>query len=163
MYERKDNINWDEYFMGVALLAAQRSKDPGTQVGACIVSEDKVILSTGYNGFVRGLNDAEHNWSRENVENMLGCKYDYVVHAEINAILNAGGKSLKGATLYTKLYPCYECAKAIIQAGVSEVVYLNDTATGNFKFNISEYMFNTVGVKVRQFKTDKPGLTVSFI
>lgn len=162
MFERNDNITWDEYFMGVALLAAQRSKDPGTQVGTCIVSPDKVILSTGYNGFVRGLDDKHHNWSREYVDGCIGCKYDYVVHAEINAILNAGGKSLKDATLYTKLFPCYECAKAIIQSGIREIVYLNKTATGDFKFDVSESMFNEVGITCRKFETDKSELCLSF-
>ena len=115
--KRTDYISWDEYFMGVALLAAKRSKDPSTQVGACIVDDNNVILSTGYNGFPVGCSDDEFSWSRIGEDT----KYAYVVHAELNAILNSGGKSLRGARLYVVLFPCNECAKAIIQSGIKEV------------------------------------------
>ena len=108
--------------MGVALLAAKRSKDPNTQVGACIVDSNNIILSTGYNGFPYGCSDDLYPWEREGEDT----KYNYVVHAELNAILNARGKNLKGARLYVDLFPCNECAKAIIQSGIGEVVYLYD-------------------------------------
>ena len=110
--KRTDYISWDEYFMGVALLAARRSKDPNTQVGACIVSPDNIILSTGYNGLPCSCSDDVFPWEREGAET----KYPYVVHAELNAILNAGGRVLRGARLYVALFPCNECAKAIIQS-----------------------------------------------
>ena len=106
--KRTDYISWDEYFMGVALLASMRSKDPSTQVGACIVGPDNIILSTGYNGFPRGCSDDEFPWAREGAETET--KYPFVVHAELNAILNAGGKSLRGARIYVALFPCNECA-----------------------------------------------------
>ena len=112
--KRQDYISWDEYFMGVALLASCRSKDPNTQVGACIVSPENIILSTGYNGFPVGCSDDEYPWEREGEHT----KYPYVVHAELNAILNASGKSLRGARIYVDLFPCNECAKAIIQSGI---------------------------------------------
>ena len=120
--KRTNYISWDEYFMGVALLAAQRSKDPNTQVGACIVSQDNIILSTGYNGLPNSCSDDEFPWERQGRRQ----KYPYVVHAELNAILNSGGRVLKGAKLYVALFPCNECAKAIIQSGIREVIYLSD-------------------------------------
>lgn len=124
MSKRKDYISWDEYFMGVALLASQRSKDPSTQVGACIVNDDNRIMSVGYNGFPRGCSDDEFPWEREG--ETTHTKYPYVCHAELNAILNAGGNSLKGCRIYVALFPCNECAKAIIQCGIKEVVYISD-------------------------------------
>ena len=123
--KREGYISWDEYFMGVALLAAERSKDPNTQVGACIVDEDNRIVSTGYNGFPYGCSDDEYPWSREG-KNAEDTKYGYVVHAELNAILNARGRSVVGTRLYVALFPCNECAKAIIQSGIREVIYLSD-------------------------------------
>ena len=120
--KRTDYISWDEYFMGVALLAARRSKDPNTQVGACIVSPDNIILSTGYNGLPCCCSDDVFPWEREGAET----KYPYVVHAELNAILNAGGRVLRGARLYVALFPCNECAKAIIQSGIREIIYFSD-------------------------------------
>ena len=110
--KRQDYISWDEYFMGVSLLAAKRSKDPNTQVGACIVDSNHVILSTGYNGFPLGCSDDELPWARTGEDT----KYPYVVHAELNAILNSGGKSLRDATIYVGLFPCNECAKTIISS-----------------------------------------------
>ena len=120
--KRTDYISWDEYFMGVALLAARRSKDPNTQVGACIVSPENIILSTGYNGLPCCCSDDVFPWEREGAET----KYPYVVHAELNAILNAGGRVLRGARLYVALFPCNECAKAIIQSGIREIIYFSD-------------------------------------
>ena len=113
--KRKDYINWDEYFMGVAKLSGLRSKDPNTQVGCCIVSQDNKILSMGYNGLPKGCSDDEFPWVREG-EDPLKTKYVYTVHSELNAILNFRGGSLEGAKLYVSLFPCNECAKAIIQS-----------------------------------------------
>ena len=149
--KRKDYISWDEYFMGVALLSGERSKDPNSQVGACIVSEDNKILSIGYNGFPRNCDDDKFNWERNPVDD-LGPKYDYVVHAELNAILNSGSNDLNGSTLYTKLFPCNECAKAIIQSGISRVVYLSmPESKDHLKFKQSQQMFIAAGVKFEQF------------
>ena len=146
-------ITKSEFYMGTALLAAQRSKDPKTKVGCCIVDPDGVILSTGYNGFPTGIPDSEGNWTKE--PDFFGnTKHDYVVHSEINGILNASGKSLKGATMYTTLFPCKECAKAIIQAGIKHVVYLKDTGTDHFKTDFSKRLFNKTGVDWSQFIID---------
>ena len=117
--KRSDYITWDEYFMGVAELSAKRSKDPSTQVGACIVSQDNKILSMGYNGFPKGCSDDEFPWGKEcEKEDPYNAKYFYSTHSELNAILNYRGGSLEGSKLYVTLFPCNECAKAIIQAGI---------------------------------------------
>lgn len=147
---RKEYINWDEYFMGIALLSAQRSKDPKTQVGACIVSEDNRILSIGYNGFPNGINDHEYPWNSESPENYPECKKDwYVVHSELNAILNYKGESLKGTKIYVTLFPCNECAKAIIQSGINKIVYLDDK--DNIKTKISKKMLKDAGVIYKKY------------
>lgn len=156
--KRTDYISWDEYFMGVALLAARRSKDPNTQVGACIVDSNNVILTTGYNGFPNGCSDDEFPWAREGEVT----KYPYVVHAELNAILNASGKSLRGSRLYVALFPCNECAKAIIQAGVGEVVYLSDKYADTPGTKASKMMLTAAGVKLTQFKPSITELTLDF-
>ncbi len=122
MNERKDYLKWDEYFMCLAQVCALRSKDPNTRVGACLVDENNKVISLGYNGMPTGCVDSKMPWSRED-EEMLNTKYPYVCHAELNAILNAGGKSTKNATIYTTLFPCNECAKTIIQSGVVKVIY----------------------------------------
>ncbi len=153
-----DYINWDEYFMGVALLAAKRSKDPNTQVGACIVDGNNIILSTGYNGFPYGCSDDVFSWEREGDDT----KYNYVVHAELNAILNARGKNLKGAKLYVDLFPCNECAKAIIQSGIAEIVYLYDKYADTPATVASKKMLQSAGVKLTVFKTDKKEITLDF-
>ena len=154
--KRTDYISWDEYFMGVALLAAMRSKDPNTQVGACIVNKDNVILSTGYNGFPKGCSDDEFPWEREGEET----KYPYVVHAELNAILNSGGKDLRGASIYVALFPCNECAKAIIQSGIGEVVYLSDKYANTDATLASKRMLTTAGVKLRCLKPAISSITL---
>ena len=158
--KRTDYISWDEYFMGVALLASMRSKDPSTQVGACIVGPDNIILSTGYNGFPRGCSDDEFPWAREGAETET--KYPFVVHAELNAILNAGGKSLRGARIYVALFPCNECAKSIIQAGISEVIYLSDKYANTPGTRMSKRMLNAAGVKLRQLQPSREELTLNF-
>lgn len=148
--KRTDYISWDEYFMGIAVLAAKRSKDPNTQVGACIVSPDNVILSTGYNGFPYGCSDDEFPWAREGEDT----KYPYVVHAELNAILNARGRSLTGARIYVALFPCNECAKAIIQSGITEVIYLSDKYAATPATLASKRMLRAAGVQLRRLETD---------
>lgn len=123
MKKRTDYIDWDTYFMGVALLSSLRSKDPNTQVGACIVNQDKRIVGIGYNGFPYGCDDDEYPWNNEG--DFINTKYPYVVHAETNAILNST-TSLKNCTLYVTLFPCHECCKLLIQSGIREIVYLED-------------------------------------
>ncbi len=159
--KREDYISWDEYFMGVALLAAKRSKDPGTQVGACIVSPQKVILSTGYNGFPYGCSDDEFPWAREGSPN--DTKYPFVVHAELNAILNAKGKSLEGSTIYVALFPCNECAKAIIQSGIKEVIYLSDKYAQTDSVIASKRMFTAAGVKFTRLTPTRETITLDFV
>lgn len=160
MDKRTDYISWDEYFMGVALLASQRSKDPSTQVGACIIDADKRILSTGYNGFPQGCSDDSFPWNRD--ESLGETKYQYVVHAELNAILNASGKQLAGSTLYVCLFPCNECAKSIIQSGVREVVYLSDKYHDTPSVVASRKMLEAAGVVCRQIKPTKASLVLNF-
>jgi Deoxycytidylate deaminase len=122
--KREDYIKWGEYFMGVAQLAAQRSKDPNTQVGACIVNDDNMILSVGYNGLPAGCSDDDFPWAREGEE--YDTKYVYVCHAELNAILNSGTSDLRGATIYVSLFPCEGCTKALIQKGIKKIIYASD-------------------------------------
>ena len=147
--KRQDYISWDEYFMGVAKLSALRSKDPNTQVGACIVSRDNKILSMGYNGFPIGCSDDALPWAREGEE--LDRKYVYTVHSELNAILNYRGGSLDGAKLYVTLFPCNECAKAIIQSGIREVVYACDKYADTTSVAASKRMLRTAGVVLREY------------
>ncbi len=151
MGKREDYISWDEYFMGVAKLSGMRSKDPNTQVGACIVSSDNKILSMGYNGFPIGCSDDEFSWSRE--AEGLDSKYLYSTHSELNAILNYRGGSLDGAILYVSLFPCNECAKAIIQAGIREVVYDSDKYGDTVSTQASKRMLSTAGVKFRKYES----------
>ena len=157
--KRADYISWDEYFMGIAMLAARRSKDPSTQVGACIVSPDNIIISTGYNGMPHGCDDNEFPWNRDGEEN----KYAYVVHAELNAILNANGRDLRGSRLYVALFPCNECAKAIIQSGVKEVVYLSDKYKDTMGNLASKRMLSAAGVKCTQLKAATKSITIDLI
>ncbi|MCD7756514.1 MAG: dCMP deaminase family protein [Firmicutes bacterium] len=157
--KRTDYISWDEYFMGIAILAAHRSKDPNTQVGACIVSPDNIIISTGYNGMPKGCSDDEFPWSRVGEDT----KYPYVVHAELNAILNANGRDLRGSRLYVALFPCNECAKAIIQCGVKEVLYLSDKYADSPETQASKRMLAAAGVKYTQMTTDLKTLTLDFV
>lgn len=155
--KRENYITWDEYFMGVAMLAARRSKDPNTQVGACIVSTDNIIISTGYNGLPNGCSDDEYPWDREGEDT----KYPYVVHAELNAILNANGRDLRGSRLYVALFPCNECAKAIIQAGVKEVLYLSDKYANTPATIASKRMLTSAGVTFRQLRPETKSITLS--
>ena len=146
--KRQDYISWDEYFMGVAMLSGMRSKDPNTQVGACIVSDKHKILSMGYNGFPTGCSDDDFPWVREGDDN----KYFYSTHSELNAILNYRGGSLEGSTIYVTLFPCNECAKAIIQSGIKELIYLSDKYHDTHASIASRRMFNMTGVKYRAYQ-----------
>ena len=152
---RKEYLSWDEYFMGIAKLSALRSKDPSTQVGACIVSDDNRILSIGYNGAPNGFSDSYFPWDREG--DNLHTKYFYVVHAELNAILNFRGsrKDLVNSKVYVALFPCNECAKAIIQSGIKEVIYLSDKYKDSDNVIASKKMFDMCGVKYRHLNINK--------
>lgn len=148
--KRKDYISWDEYFMGLALLSAMRSKDPNSQVGACIVNKDNKIVSVGYNGAPIGYDDDKDMiWEREG--DFLNTKYAYVCHSELNAILNAQN-SVKDCKLYVTLFPCNECAKALIQAGIKEVIYLSDKYNGTESNIASKKMLDTCKIKYKQYK-----------
>ena len=157
--KRQGYITWDDYFMGVALLAAERSKDPNTQVGACIVDNDNRILSTGYNGFPLGCSDDEFPWEREG--DTTETKYPYVVHAELNAILNARGKTLSGSKLYVALFPCNECAKAIIQSGIKEVIYLSDKYHDTPLTQASRRMLESAGIILTKSKPTKAQIVLN--
>ncbi|MDD3841597.1 MAG: dCMP deaminase family protein [Bacilli bacterium] len=151
-------INWDEYFMGIAQLSALRSKDPSTQVGACIVDDDKKVVSIGYNGMPRHIDDCQLSWEKgEGLNN----KYLYVCHAEMNAILNTrNGTALRGCTLYVSLFPCNECAKAIIQVGIKEIVYVSNKYKDSFAVQASMRMLNLAGVKIRQYEGREIAISV---
>lgn len=151
--KREDYISWDEYFMGIAILSTYRSKDPNTQVGACIVNDENKIVSIGYNGSPRGLNDDDMPWERNG--DFINTKYAYVCHSELNAILNYNG-SLKGTRIYVTLFPCNECAKVIVQAGIKEVIYLSDKYNGTESNIVSKKILDSVGIKYREYtKTNK--------
>jgi dCMP deaminase len=146
--KRDDYISWDEYFMGIAMLSSKRSKDPSTQVGACIVDKDNKVVGIGYNGFPIGCSDDNLPWERQ-ADDANQTKYPYVVHAEANAILNST-KDLHGARIYVDLFPCNECAKLIIQSGIKEVVFLSDKYRDTDSVKASRKMFNLSGVRERQ-------------
>ncbi|WP_022819911.1 deoxycytidylate deaminase [Fusobacterium russii] len=156
---RKNYINWDDYFMGLALLSAMRSKDPNTQVGACIVNADKRVVGIGYNGLPRGCEDNDFPWEREG--DFLETKYPYVCHAELNAILNSI-KSLDGCTMYVALFPCNECTKAIIQSGIKEIVYLSDKYNGTDANKASKKMLDAAEVKYRKLETERKEIILNF-
>lgn len=159
--KREDYITWDEYFMGIALLSAERSKDPSTQVGACIVSENNKILSTGYNGMPIGCNDDEMPWERE-AEKPNDTKYPFVCHAELNAILNSPSLiDNKNAKIYVALFPCNECAKAIIQSGIKEIIYASDKYAQTDAVIASKMMLDRAGVKYRKYESKGKKLTLS--
>ncbi|MGL4624293.1 MAG: deoxycytidylate deaminase [Culicoidibacterales bacterium] len=145
--KRTDCLDWDQYFMGIALLSAQRSKDPSTQVGACIVNQNQRIVGIGYNGFPYGCHDDDFPWQRQGEP--LETKYPYVVHAELNAILNSS-ENLRGASVYVSLFPCNECAKAIIQSGIRELIYMSDKYEGSLENQASKRMLAAAGVVWRQ-------------
>lgn len=154
--KRTNAISWEVYFMGMAHLSALRSKDPSTQVGAVIVDDDHKVVSIGYNGFPKGCSDDEYPWDREG--DSLSSKYVYVVHAELNAILNSP-RSVKGCTLYVSLFPCHECAKAIIQSGIKEIVYESDKYASTDSIVASKRMLTSAGVDIKQ-STNLVNITV---
>ena len=158
--KRIDHISWDEYFMGVAVLSALRSKDPNTQVGACIVNEDKKIVGVGYNGFPIGCSDDDLPWDREG--EWLDTKYPYVCHAELNAILNSINGNLKNCTIYVDLFPCNECAKAIIQSGIKKVVYLSDKYKDTDSTKASKKMFSEAKVEFVQLQINENEIILKF-
>lgn len=158
--KRADHLSWDEYFMGVAMLSGMRSKDPNSQVGACIVSQDNKILSMGYNGLPNGCSDDEYPWAREG-DDPLETKYVYAVHSELNAILNYGGGNLKGAKIYVSLFPCNECAKAIIQAGIKEVIYDSDKYDDTASVIASKRMMDSAGVRYYQYHRTEREITIT--
>ena len=156
MSKREDYINWDEYFMGVAMLSAMRSKDPNTQVGACIVSPEQKIMSMGYNGFPSGCSDDEFTWAREGEDN----KYFYSTHSELNAILNYRGGSLEGAKMYVSLFPCNECAKAIIQSGIRKIIFDSEKYSGTDPDIAAKKMFQAAGVVCEKYDSSGRKLVV---
>lgn len=150
--KREDYISWDTYFMGIAMLSAMRSKDPSTSVGACIVSPENKILSLGYNGMPRGCSDDEYPWEREGEP--LDTKYLFVCHAELNAILNYSGAKMKDAKIYTTLFPCNECTKALIQAGIREVIYGSDKYADTDVVKASKRMMHSAAIKFREYQPE---------
>ena len=170
--KRKDYLSWDEFFMSIAKLSAGRSKDPSTQVGACIVSSDNRVLSTGYNGAPNNFNDDLFPWAREGEP--LETKYMFVCHAEANAIDNYRGnkKEFEGARIYVDLFPCNECAKRIIQSGIKEIIYLSDKYADTDATKASKILFDTCGVTYRQLDKEhqkhievslEPNQTIKYI
>ena len=149
MPKRENYIGWDEYFMGVALLSGERSKDPNSQVGACIVSEDNKILSIGQNGFPKGCSDDEISWEREGA--FVETKYPYVCHGELNAILNYTGTTLRNSRIYVALFPCNECTKALIQSGISEIIYYSDKYAGTDSVIAAKRMLDSAGITYRPY------------
>lgn len=159
MDKRNEYISWDEYFMGIAFLSAMRSKDPSTQVGACIIDEDKKIIGIGYNGFPIGSSDDNMPWGKNG--DFLETKYPYVVHAELNAILNSI-KSLKNSTIYVTHFPCNECAKAIIQSGIKKVIFYSDKHKDRDTTKASQKMFENAGVEIVHQKINKKEINILF-
>ncbi|GAV80773.1 dCMP_cyt_deam_1 domain-containing protein [Cephalotus follicularis] len=163
--KRKGYLSWDDYFMAIAFLSAQRSKDPNRQVGACLVSKNGVILGIGYNGFPRGCSDDKLPWAKKSkTDNPLETKYLYVCHAEVNAILNTNHASAAGQRLYVTMFPCNECAKIIIQAGVSEVVYFVEKRSNNsdIVYIASHKLLSMAGIKVRKHQPQMNQILLKF-
>lgn len=158
--KRQDYISWDEYFMGVALLSALRSKDPNTQVGACIVNDKNKIVGAGYNGLPIGCNDDAFPWDKQG--DFMDTKYPFICHAELNAILNNIGMELRGCKIYTALFPCNECTKAIIQSGITEVIYLSDKYAGTDTAKASRLMLDTAGITYRKVQVSISKLILSY-
>ncbi|MBE6857328.1 MAG: dCMP deaminase family protein [Ruminococcus sp.] len=158
--KRNDYITWDEYFMGVAMLSAQRSKDNSTQVGACIVNNEKKIVAVGYNGMPTGCCDDDMPWDRQ-ADSALDTKYPFVCHAELNAILNSNSASLKDCTVYVTLFPCNECAKAIIQSGIRRIVYADNKYADSDSVKASCILFDKCGVRYEEYKPSGKTLSIS--
>ena len=158
--KRSDYISWDEYFMGIAILSAQRSKDNSTQVGACIVNNEHKIVSVGYNGMPTGCSDDDMPWEREGASS-LDTKYPFVCHAELNAILNSNIGNLGGCTVYVTLFPCNECAKAIIQSGIKRVVYFSNKYADTESVKASYILFKKCGVAVDEYQPSGKDIVLS--
>ncbi len=158
--KRSDYISWDEYFMGIAILSAQRSKDNSTQVGACIVNNEHKIVSVGYNGMPTGCSDDDMPWEREG-DSSLDTKYPFVCHAELNAILNSNIGNLSGCTVYVTLFPCNECAKAIIQSGIKRVVYYSNKYADTESVKASYILFKKCGVAVDEYQPSGKDIVLS--
>ena len=157
MNKRTNYITWDEYFMMIAKISALRSKDPNTQVGACIVNDDKKIVSCGYNGAPTGFNDDKMPWDRDG--DFINTKYAYVCHAELNAILNSN-TDLRGTTIYVDLFPCNECAKAIVQAGIKKVIYFSDKYNGTEGNIVSKKIFDECGIEYIKLEEQNKEYTI---
>ena len=160
MKKRENYLSWDEYFMGVALLSAQRSKDPNTQVGACIADPHNKIVGVGYNGLPTGCPDDDYPWDRKG--DFLDTKYPYMCHAELNAVINKITTDLYNCRIYVALFPCNECAKVIIQAGINEVIYLSDMYAHTDQVKASKRMFDSASVRYREMRTAKEAVTIYF-
>jgi dCMP deaminase len=158
--KRKDYLSWDEYFMAVAILSGHRSKDPNTQVGACVANDQNKIVGVGYNGFPWGCSDDELPWDREG--KYLDTKYPYVCHAELNAVLNSISSDLSGARIYVALFPCNECTKVIIQSGIREIIYLSDQYAETDSVKASKTMLDLAKINYRQFKPSRESILLSF-
>ena len=152
--KRTNYLSWDQYFMGIAKLSAMRSKDPHTSVGACIVGKDNKILSDGYNGMPQGCSDDIYPWDSDS-DDPLQTKYLYVCHAELNALLNYTGTNLKGAKIYTTLFPCNECTKALIQSGICEVIYAEDKYANTASVLASKKMMKSAGIKYHAYSPEE--------
>lgn len=161
-HKRTDYLSWDEYFMAVALLSAQRSKDPNTQVGACVANKNNKIVGVGYNGFPWGCSDDDLPWDRTG--NFLDTKYPYVCHAELNAVLNSISRDLRGCRIYVGLFPCNECTKVIIQAGIEEIIYLSDKYAETDSVRASKIMLDkSPNISYRKLETERVSLNIDFI
>lgn len=159
--KREDYIDWREYFMAIAFLAAKRSKDPSYQVGACIVNADNKIVGVGYNGLPIGCEDDDFPWGK-NTQSPLDSKFLYVCHAEMNAILNKNSADVKNCTIYVGLFPCNECAKIIIQSGIKEVVYISDKNAHKPMYIASKRMFDAAGIKYWQYIPKRKKIEINF-
>ncbi|MCI5222591.1 MAG: cytidine deaminase [Candidatus Electrothrix sp. AR4] len=159
--KRTGYLSWDEYFMAVALLSGQRSKDPNTQVGACVADSANKIIGVGYNGFPWGCSDDDLPWNREG--DYLGTKYPYVCHAELNAVLNSTSRNLSDCRIYVALFPCNECTKVIIQSGIEEIVYLSDKYKNTDSVKASKIMLDKSGIGYRKFKPERDAVRIAFI
>ncbi|MDW7773115.1 MAG: dCMP deaminase family protein [Desulfobulbaceae bacterium] len=158
--KRKDYLSWDEYFMAVAILSGHRSKDPNTQVGACVANDQNKIVGVGYNGFPWGCSDDKLPWDREG--NYLDTKYPYVCHAELNAVLNSISADLRGSRIYVALFPCNECTKVIIQSGIREIIYLSDQYKNTDSVKASKTMLDLANIPYRQFIPGRESILLSF-
>ncbi|KAM8968460.1 deoxycytidylate deaminase isoform 1-T1 [Sarcophilus harrisii] len=159
--KRDDYLEWPEYFMAVAFLSAQRSKDPNSQVGACIINAENKIVGIGYNGMPNGCSDDLLPW-RRTADSKLDTKYPYVCHAELNAIMNKNSADVKGCTMYVALFPCNECAKLIIQAGIKEVIYMSDKYHDSDETTAARLMFDLAGIKFRKFTPKYSKIVIDF-